>query len=197
MAANCPLVPSVWGVLRRARTRVLRVIRPPGCSLATHGRSQPSPSPRHAAAFARHFHAATLELSHRSAPPEHSRHRKADNTLAEASSLLSTRPVTALSPAQHHRLPNLATCTRARSTAGQRRGIWSPAQRSRAQHVLHRPQTCTSADWHVSPAHLAARARVQLTLLPAQRLRHRRNASLPPPTFMTMQNSAAEFLSDD
>ena len=112
MAANCPLVPSVWGVLRRARTRVLRVIRPPGCSLATHGRSQPSPSPRHAAAFARHFHAATLELSHRSAPPEHSRHRKADNTLAEASSLLSTRPVTALSPAQHHRLPNLATCTR-------------------------------------------------------------------------------------
>ena len=70
----------------------------------------------------------------------------------------------------------------ARSTAGQRRGIWSPAQRSRAQHVLHRPQTCTSADWHVSPAHLAARARVQLTLLPAQRLRHRTKKCLPPTT---------------
>ena len=75
-------------------------------------RAQPAITITKARPHSHDIHAAMLELGHRSAPPEHSCHRNADIALAEASSLLNTRPVTASALLSTIRLPNLATCTR-------------------------------------------------------------------------------------
>ena len=105
------------------------------------------------------IHAAMLELGHRSAPPEHSCHRNADIALAEASSLLNTRPVTASALLSTIRLPNLATCTRLEA-------LQDSSAAFGHQHNGQRSTACVApaTDMHMSglatsPARLAARAR--------------------------------------
>ena len=141
MAANCPLVPSVWGVLRRARTRVLRVIRPPGCSLATHGRSQPSPSPRHA-------HIRTTFMLQRKSSPTCQRICSTHCTQERAMSVQmhAYRPPHHLCRPEQRKgitcahITDMHTARRAHSTSTR---IQPPAHWPRAQNALHRSRART------------------------------------------------------
>ena len=149
-------------------------------------RAQPAITITKARPHSHDIHAAMLELGHRSAPPEHSCHRNADIALAEASSLLNTRPVTASALLSTIRLPNLATCTRLEASS-------SKHCRTAARHLVTsttvtRSTACVApaTDMHMSglatsPARLAARARTH----PAHA--HARSSAtvkgLPPRTF--------------
>ena len=144
-------------------------------------RAQPAITITKARPHSHDIHAAMLELGHRSAPPEHSCHRNADIALAEASSLLNTRPVTASALLSTIRLPNLATCTRLEA-------LQDSSAAFGHQHNGQRSTACVApaTDMHMSglatsPARLAARARTH----PAHA--HARSSAtvkgLPPRTF--------------
>ena len=119
----------------------MRVIRPTGCTLATHGRSQPSPSPRHA-------HIRTTFMLQRKSSPTCQRICSTHGTQERAMSVQmhAYRPPHHLCRPEQRKgitcahITDMHTARRAHSTSTR---IQPPAHWPRAQNALHRSRART------------------------------------------------------